>query len=622
MTTNNKRVIQISVVTDGAVVRVMSKTSAKQLWTVILFQDDHESCGSSSTNRSTTESVKSLAKPRRIQQAAPTDPDLPPGYVQSLIRRVVNNVNIVVNNLILKYVEDDIVLSVNITSAECYTVDEFWDRAFMDISPSDLVLRKVINFSDCTICLDKRNASGKIEFYQDPLLYKCSFRTRLHFTYDNINSKIPSVIKIQALVETLKLSITDQQLPMFIHIMELGMALYYGEIGNQRGAEMEEQGTHAKETVVNMTGAGDETGLQVQHTSQYLHPDMYLQQGNDDEQGWVSWAWSYVPAIVSTGDEYDGEEYYEETEDGVQQRRQKSQTPKDPIISIGFYCTKASVTFKLTEMQTESSYYSPQKVKSKEILCLEQEGMTVEETYTEIAGIQRFGAFYMDYLYTMENTSGKGSQQEYSSISKEEEPPIVQEMSVKRLVVGPLDICFNSSAVHRILKIVACSLEHEYESFSKPNPDTVDDKRMLPSPEEVAALEEFIPTRLTCVTVLNITITIPMAEFNLLDCLLPVILGQKNFSSPVKAPAFQPLRPLPALRIQVDKVNLEHSVPMYADQLVNTVSSLSQPSDNLLHHCYAHCYLKPLDCLYEKVNMRLTLGSCLSDRSISKLRCA
>lgn len=56
------------------------------------------------------------------------------GYVQSLIRRVVNNVNIVVNNLILKYVEDDIVLSVNITSAECYTVDDLWERAFMDIT--------------------------------------------------------------------------------------------------------------------------------------------------------------------------------------------------------------------------------------------------------------------------------------------------------------------------------------------------------------------------------------------------------------------------------------------------------------------------------------------------------
>ncbi|MBN3285166.1 VP13B protein, partial [Polyodon spathula] len=52
------------------------------------------------------------------------------------------------------------------------------------------------------------------------------------------------------------------------------------------------------------------------------------------------------------------------------------------------------------------------------------------------------------------------------------------------------------------------------------------------------------------------------------------------------------LRLLPALQIQVNKVSLEHSVPVYADQLVSTVSSLSQPSDNLLHHCYAHCYLK------------------------------
>lgn len=63
-----------------------------------------------------------------------------PGYVQSLIRRVANNVNIVVNNLILKYVEDDIVLSVNITSAECYTVDDTWERAFMDITGEQWLL--------------------------------------------------------------------------------------------------------------------------------------------------------------------------------------------------------------------------------------------------------------------------------------------------------------------------------------------------------------------------------------------------------------------------------------------------------------------------------------------------
>ncbi|XP_051791807.1 intermembrane lipid transfer protein VPS13B-like isoform X3 [Erpetoichthys calabaricus] len=644
-------------------------------------QDDHESCASSSTNRSTTESVKLMAKPRRVQQAHPVDPDLPPGYVQSLIRRVINNVNIVVNNLILKYVEDDIVLSVNITSAECYTVDEFWDRAFMDISAPDLVLRKVINFSDCTVCLDKRNASGKIEFYQDPLLYKCSFRTRMHFSYDNINSKIPSVIKVQTLVESLKLSITDQQLPMFIRIMQLAIALYYGEIGGHKEGEAQDMGTHTKETVINISGDESEATSPAQPGVQFQNPEIYLQQGEDDQQGWMSWAWSFVPAIVGTGEENEDKEFYDETDIGLQQRFQRSLIQKDPIVSVGFYCTKASITFKLTEMQTESSYYSPQKVKSKEVLCMEQEGMAVEvlmmgekffdcqfgfvgcqalclkgiigvkdfeenmnrcetdavffkcgenlnikgmtyltnslfdyrspennairaefildgthhkETYTEIAGMQRFGAFYMDYLYTMENSSGKGLgvQPEYSLINKDDDQSVIQETSVKRLVVGLMDLRLDSSAVHRILKMVACGLEHEYEPYSRAKSDTVDENRILPSVEDVAALEEFIPSRLTSVTILKMSITIPVAEFNLLDCLLPVIMGEKKSSPPVNASPFQPLRPLPALQIQVDKVNVEHSVPMYGDDLVSTVSSLSQPSDNLLHHCYAHCYLK------------------------------
>ncbi|XP_064333004.1 intermembrane lipid transfer protein VPS13B isoform X2 [Camelus dromedarius] len=641
------------------------------------IQDDHESCGSNSTNHSTTENTKSSVKPRRIQQAAPTDPDLPPGYVQSLIRRVVNNVNIVINNLILKYVEDDIVLSVNITSADCYTVGELWDRAFMDISATDLVLRKVINFSDCTVCLDKRNASGKIEFYQDPLLYKCSFRTRLHFTYDNLNSKMPSVIKIHTLVESLKLSITDQQLPMFIRIMQLGIALYYGEIGNFKDGETDDSTCHNKDMLGNITGTEDETRIDMQYPAQYKGQELYSQQEDEQPQGWVSWAWSFVPAIVSYDD---GEEDYLGNDSTSTTHQQKTQTLKDPIVSIGFYCTKATVTFKLTEMQAESSYYSPQKVKSKEVLCWEQEGTTVEalmmgepffdcqigfvgcramclkgimgvkdfeenmnrteteacfficgenlsvkgltyltnslfdyrspenngtraefildaanhkETYTEIAGMQRFGAFYMDYLYTMENASGKGSanQQDFSS-GKSEDLGTVQEKSTKSLVVGPLDFRLDSSAVHRILKMIACALEHEYEPYSRLKPDIKDENETMRNPEEVASLEEYIPTRHTSVTLLKCTCTIFMAEFNLLGHLLPVIMGEKNSSNFMNTTNFQSVRPLPSIQILVDKINLEHSVPMYAEQLVHVVSSLTQPSDNLLHYCYAHCYLK------------------------------
>ncbi|XP_073406562.1 intermembrane lipid transfer protein VPS13B isoform X5 [Dendrobates tinctorius] len=636
-------------------------------------QDDHESCGSSSTSRSNTDSAKSSIKPRKIQQTAPTDPDLPPGYVQSLIRRVVNNVNIVVNNLILKYVEDDIVLSVNITCAECYTVDEFWDRAFMDISGTELVLRKVINFSDCTVCLDKRNASGKIEFYQDPLLYKCSFRTRLHFTYDSLNSKMPAVIKIHTMVDSLKLSLTDQQLPMFIRILQLGIALYYGEIGNSK-EETEEPLGHTKDTVIHMPGSEEELA-----SVQYPAQEMYPMQ-DDDQQGWVSWAWSFVPAIVSYGNDMEGEDGYTGSEDGSVTLGHQSQQSKDPIISIGFYCTKATVTFKLTEMQAESSYYSPQKVKSREVIRWEQEGTTIEvlmkgepffdcqvgfvgnqalclkgimgikdfeentigadceacfftcgeslsnkgnayltnslfdyrspenngiraefildscshkETYTEIAGMQRFGALYMDYLYTMESTGGKGSvsQQEFPA-TKADENGNFQEMSVKRLVVGPIDLRLDSSSVHRIMKMVACSFDHEYEAYSCSRPVLQEEYKTLPSPEEVASLEEYIPTRQTSVTLLKCSITLTMAEFNLLGQLLPIILGQKHSISTVSTANFQPIRPLPAVRILAENINIELSVPMYAEQLVQTVSSLSEPSDNLLHHCYAHCNLK------------------------------
>ncbi|XP_030225865.1 vacuolar protein sorting-associated protein 13B isoform X5 [Gadus morhua] len=646
-------------------------------------QDDHES-GSSSTSRSASDSVKAQAKPRRLQQAAPSDPDLPPGYVQSLIRRVVNNVNIVVNNLILKYVEDDIVLSVNITSAECYTVDDAWERAFMDITAPELVLRKVINFSDCTVCLDKRNGSGKIEFYQDPLLYKCSFRTRLHFTYDNMNSKIPALIKMQTMVESLKLSVTDQQLPMFMRILELVIALYYGAIGAPRDGDADEGSGPIRETVAPVPGMDVEEDNQGM-ARPFSSSELYMQPGGPDDQmdeGWVSWAWSFVPAIVGEEDEEGEDGTYHQREPGSSPSgTQQHAQPRDPVVSIGFYCTKASVTFKLTESLSESSYYSPQKVKSREVLCLEPEGITIEvlmmgeaffdcqigivgcravclkgimgvrdfednlnrreedavffmcgetlsakgmtyltnslfdyrspenngvraefildatnhkETYTEIAGMQRFGAFYMDYLYTMENGGGKGSvgSQDSPALAKEEPLTPVQESSTKRLVVGPLEVRLHSSAVHRILKMVACAMDHEYEPYCKPEPELVEERRAPATPEELSSLEEFIPTRLTCLTLLKVCITVSVAEFNLLHTLMPVLMGQKAPPAPPSVPAFQPVRPLPALRFQVERVNVEHTVPMYGPELVGLVSALSQPSDNLLHHCYAHCYLK------------------------------
>lgn len=89
-------------------------------------------------------------------------------------------------------------------------------------------------------------------------------------------------------------------------------------------------------------------------SSPYSSQELYMESGSpeDPDQGWVSWAWSFVPAIV--GAEEDGEEglYNQGETEGVTNNPQQH-TSKDPIVSIGFYCTKASITFKVNLLKTK-----------------------------------------------------------------------------------------------------------------------------------------------------------------------------------------------------------------------------------------------------------------------------
>lgn len=57
--------------------------------------------------------------------------------------------------------------------------------------------------------------------------------------------------------------------------------------------------------------------------------------------------------------------------------------------------------------------------------------------------------------------------------------------------------------------------------------EVVDEIHGPATPEEISNLEEFIPIRLTCLTLLQVTVTVSMAEFNLLHTLMPVIMGRK-----------------------------------------------------------------------------------------------
>lgn len=93
--------------------------------------------------------------------------------------------------------------------------------------------------------------------------------------------------------------------------------------------------------------SGMDVDMESQGSSQYPSPDQYIV-SEEADQGWVSWAWSFVPAIVGTEDENE-EGVYQLRDTGGIPSNYPQHTSKDPIVSIGFYCTKASVTFKVNQ---------------------------------------------------------------------------------------------------------------------------------------------------------------------------------------------------------------------------------------------------------------------------------
>lgn len=229
------------------------------------------SSSSSSTNL-TNEHASSEAKnpaPAAQQQQQQIQP--PTGYMQSIIAKILANVCVIINNVIVKFVEDDIVLSINMKSAECFSVNSLWEKAFVEVNAANIDLRKVLQLNDVTICLDRldrqngnpsssgggkssRSASSrKINFYQDPLVYRCSIQSRLDLKYsiqptmnNSNNDQLDAnqrlkLIKLDFYCSKFNMSITDQQLPMLMRLIELAQAITNGTLKLRPGSSDEDE---------------------------------------------------------------------------------------------------------------------------------------------------------------------------------------------------------------------------------------------------------------------------------------------------------------------------------------------------------------------------------------------
>ena len=300
-----------------------------------------EASPTSSFDTLNTDNQTSSQKQQQQQQQQ----QVPAGYIQSIISKVLFNMCIIVNNVIVKFVEDDIVLSFNMKSAECFTVNDLWEKAFIDVNSQNLHLRKILQLNDVTICLDKldNKKNSRINFYQEPLIYRCSIQSRLDFEYYPNNGNLTAfnqqlkLIKMNFYCRKFDVSITDHQLPMFLRLVELVLAIVDGSL------KLPQSQTESNEIDGQQSQNSQRTPSPVEKsTFTNLNEETDVKsetKPSSDElanKGWMSWAWSYVPSVSNIL-----------FEDGNEPIQEAIEIDRQIQILIGFYFDELNVSFKV-----------------------------------------------------------------------------------------------------------------------------------------------------------------------------------------------------------------------------------------------------------------------------------
>lgn len=333
----------------------------------VLRLGDTSSAGSSASSSSASSAAAASARLRRVSSARLSSTEgssqslaqPPSGYLSGLLQRVLHNVTIVLNNVILKYAEEDLVLSLNIKSVELASADAAWQPAFAQLWAEDLVLRKLISMQDVTVCLDKRDASGKIEAYQEPLLYRCFMAGRVHMPYDGAGN--PVAMRCHLSCERLDLSLTDQQLPLFLRLLKLCLALYYGRLSCSPGEEP------AAATASSQERAGSPS-------SAWMPSGAFSEGGaaDDQDQGWGAWAWSMVPQILPAWEEEPG------MEGSPGDAHLGDAAPWPTLYHLGCYVEKMTCIFKTTAEESTGRGTRRQSLAGRPLVQLELHGSTAE----------------------------------------------------------------------------------------------------------------------------------------------------------------------------------------------------------------------------------------------------
>lgn len=194
--------------------------------------------------------------------------------------------------------------------------------------------------------------------YQDPLLFKCGLSCRVNINYDA--HLRPKGIKLDVYCECFDLSLTNEQIPLFVRLLKLCLSMYYGTLDlpgcdykPHPAARMIEDNSHAHSRKSSVSSIDQRTES----------PDPTVAPSEDEapQEDWMNWMWSFVPD--ATLDEL-------------------TEEPKliapDVQINIGLYVSQVSFTAKLTHKVSDNSFFGAQRFQFRPLLSCEMSGVAVE----------------------------------------------------------------------------------------------------------------------------------------------------------------------------------------------------------------------------------------------------
>lgn len=546
-------------------------------------------------------------KHKRKKPSRPLEDQAPPGYMASLVNKIANNISIKCNNIILKYVEEDIVVSMNIQLFSFDSADDNWNPAFIEISPTNVTQKKVINIQDLTICLDKRNSSGKIEFCQEPLLYRCTLQLRMLRKYNVSTVQQTSITRLDIHANLLNLNISNQQFPMVMRLLYLFLNLKQGNI--RMKAEV---------------GSSSENLLDTDE--------------NESGESYLSWAWNMLPTIFPTDDE-----------------NNESNNMNGHLLHTGIYIDKLELLFKTQEIFGDPIVYASRKIKFVPFLRIAMDGIFFEtislgfkwfnmqggvsslgiypvgdcscgakhntqyivkmdevqnDLYyrntlidkesdenagknrvyyfswdahflevTEEVMSQRTPGIALDLLHQIEmpeetgRSSDFGSDFEYSNLS---------EKTLMRAVIGPLKINYGTVCNHIFETLTSYTKLYDYSPYVIQKPLPTLSQLSPPSTDDYDALMAEIP-----LVAYNVLLQKPEIQFTMWDHQKSGHSNRK-FSMPHKS-SYSSTKHDPvqhSILINFDKIELNYTIPMYPNRLVYTTCQLPEPPKKLYDSCF------------------------------------